>query len=238
MNIILTLIAILAGYLIGSISFARVIAQFVNPDADLDQARTFKSETGESGSVSGIGASTASMALGPKYGFVVSFLDMLKALIPVLVLRLLYPEDAYYLLFSLFAIIGHNWPVYYRFQGGRGLSVMLGSLVVIEPIGTVVAMLSGTLLSILINQPPSSLILWFPFLTLWSWLVRGDLFLVAYSICLPILFLVAEIPDIKLAMQYRRQGRMEEYNQIILTSSSQMRGMKRLAQKLRFWENG
>jgi glycerol-3-phosphate acyltransferase PlsY len=236
MNPITALFVGLAGYLLGAISFARLVASWVNPAVNLDQARTHQSATGELGPVSGIGAATASMALGSKYGFIVSLLDMLKALIPVLMLRLLYPADAYYLLFSLFAIIGHNWPVYSRFQGGRGLSVMLGSLLVIEPVGTVIAMLAGTLLSVLINRPPTALLLWFPLLTLWSWWVRNDIFLIVYSLCLPILFLLAEIPDIQLALQYQKQGRIEEYNQMILNSSSQMRGMKRLAQRIRFWE--
>jgi glycerol-3-phosphate acyltransferase PlsY len=236
MNISLDLIAVIAGYLIGAVSFARLTVKLINPKVSLDKARTFNSESGETGSISGIGASTASIALGTKYGFLVTFLDMLKVFIPTLTLRAMYPNDSAYLLYSFFAIIGHNWPVYYRFQGGRGLSAMLGSLMAVEPIGAILAVILGTLTAILINYPPSSLILWFPFLTLIIWFMRHDIALIVYSITLPILFILAEIPDIRLARQYQRQGRMDEYNHIILNSSSQMRGMKRLAGILRFWE--
>lgn len=226
----------IGGYLIGSISSARVAAGVVNPKADLDKARTHISQSGQSGTVSGIGASTASAALGKKYGGIVAALDMLKAFIPVLGLRLFFPEQVYHLVFSIFCILGHNYPLYYRFQGGRGLSPMLGSLLVIEPIGLIVCMLLGTLIAILVNQPHTSLILWFPLLAVWSWFVNSDPALVLYALALLVVFLVAEIPEIRLALQYRKQGRMDEYTKMILDSTPQTRAMQRLSARVRFWE--
>lgn len=226
----------LAGYLIGAISFARVVARAVDPAVSLDEARRHKAETGEEGTVSGIGASTASMVLGKKYGGLVALLDMLKTFLPTLALRFLFPEQPYHLLFSVLAITGHIYPIYHRFNGGRGLSPMLGSLLAIEPIGMVVSMLAGILAAILINQPQASLILWFPFLTLWSWLIRNDLPTAIFSITLLVLFLLAEIPEMRLALQYQKQGRMDEYNRMILNSAPQTRMMKRLAEKVRFWD--
>ena len=90
--------------------------------------------------------------------------------------------------------------------------------------------------AILINQPPASLILWFPMLSLWAWLVRHDVAIVVYSVLLLILFLLAEIPEIRLARQYMKEGRLEEYNKMIIESSSQTRNMKRLAEMVQFWE--
>lgn len=235
MDITLILVAI-AGYLIGSISFARVVAHVVNPAADLNQARMNKTETGAEGTVSGIGASTASIALGKKYGGEVALLDILKAFIPVLLLRIFFPDQIYYLVYSILCILGHNYPIYYRFEGGRGLSPMLGSLLAVEPLGLIVCMLLGTLIAILINQPHVSLILWFPLLALWGWFVNNNLTLAVYAFVLLVIFLVAEIPEIRLAMQYRKQGRMDEYNKMILDSSPQTRAMQRLAAKVRFWE--
>lgn len=231
-----TLLIALAGYSIGAISFARVVTRFVNPAASLDQARKHRAETGEEGTVSGIGASTASIALGGGYGGIVALLDILKAFIPIVCLRLVFPGQPYYLVFSILAILGHIYPVYYRFQGGRGLSPMLGSLLAIEPLGIIAAMLAGTLLGILINQPHISLILWFPMLTLWSWLVRDDIPAAIFSVVLLALFLIAEIPEMRLGMQYRHQGRMDEYNRMILDSAPQTRMMKRLADGIRFWD--
>lgn len=233
----LTLIFVaISGYFIGSISFARVIAHMVSPSADLNQARVNKAKTGEEGTVSGIGASTASIALGKKYGGVVAFLDVLKAFIPVLLLRLFFPDQIFHLVYSILCILGHNYPIYYRFEGGRGLSPMLGSLLAIEPLGLIVCMLLGTLIAILINQPHTALMLWFPLLVLWGWFVNNNLALVEYVLVLLVIFLIAELPEIRLAMKYRKQGRKDEYTKMILDSSPQTRAMQRLAEKFRFWE--
>jgi glycerol-3-phosphate acyltransferase PlsY len=226
----------LAGYLIGSLSFARIIVRWVNPTLSLDEARRHRSDQGLEGTVSGIGASAASITLGKKYGGIVALLDILKAFIPILLLRLYFPDGIYHFVFSIFCIIGHNYPIYYRFQGGRGLSPMIGSLLVIEPLGMVVCMVIAVLLAIIINQPHTSLILWFPIFGLWGWFVNNDLTLAVYAIVLFAIFMIAEIPEIRLAMQYRKQGRMDGYNKMILDSSPQTRAMQRLAAKVRFWE--
>lgn len=225
-----------AGYLIGSISFARVVTRLVKPGANLDHARTYQFATGEKGTISGIGAYTTSIALGGKYGGWVALLDMLKAFIPVLALRLIYPDQIYSLIFSIFAILGHNYPIYHRFKGGRGLSPMLGSLLVIEPIGMVVAMIAGTILGILFNNPPTALMIWFPLLTLWSILIRTDLPTTLYTIILMLLFIIADIPEFKLALSYRKQGRLNEYTEMLLDSAPMMRMMKKLSDRIRIWE--
>jgi glycerol-3-phosphate acyltransferase PlsY len=198
--------------------------------------RTLKSETGEEGTISGIGASTASIALGKNYGGSVALFDMLKAFIPILALKITFPDTPYGLIFSVFTIVGHNYPIYYRFIGGRGLSPMLGSLLVIEPIGMIFSLFASTLFGILINQPHTSLVIWFPLLTLWSLFVKANISIAIYTMLLLVLFIIAEMPEIKLAQQYRKQGRLEEYSQMILDSAPQMRMMKRLAERLRFWE--
>ncbi|HSF80343.1 MAG TPA: glycerol-3-phosphate acyltransferase [Anaerolineales bacterium] len=234
MEISSALVIALAGYLIGSLSGARVITKLAGAGVNLDDARRHQAKTGEAGIVSGIGASTVSSVLGLKYAGKVALYDILKAFIPVIILRMLLPGQRYDLVFSLFAIIGHIYPIYYRFDGGRGLSPMDGSLLVIEPIGMTTALLAATLLGVLINQPHTALVLWIPMLASWSWFVRGDIPALIYTFLLLVLFLLAEIPEMRLAMQYRRQGRMDEYTQMILTSTLQMRMMKRLAQRLRF----
>jgi glycerol-3-phosphate acyltransferase PlsY len=236
MDITTIILVGLGGYLIGSISFARVVAWWVNPTSSLDEARRHRSDQGLEGTVSGIGASTASIALGKKYGAIVVILDITKAFIPVLLLQTYFSTEIYSLIFSILCILGHNYPIYYRFQGGRGLSPMMGSLLVIEPLGMVVCMLIAVLLAILINQPHIALILWFPILGLWGWLVNDDLGLAVYAILLLVIFMIAEIPEMRLALKYWKQGRMDEYNKMILDSAPQTRMMKDLARRVRFWD--
>jgi glycerol-3-phosphate acyltransferase PlsY len=236
MNMSILVLGALAGYLIGSISFARVITRLVRPEVDLNEARALRSESGEKVTLSGIGAYSTSIALGGRSGVLVGLFDILKAVIPVLVLRIVYPEQPYALISSIFVVLGHNYPVYHGFNGGRGLSPMLGSLFVLEPIGMFVAMFAGMLIGILIKQPATGMIFWLPMLTLWSLFVRNDVPVAIYSVLLLVLFLSSSYPEIKLGLQLRREGRQEEYDNIIQDSAPMMRMMNRLSRRIRFWE--
>jgi glycerol-3-phosphate acyltransferase PlsY len=60
---------------------------------------------------------------------------MLKVAIPTLIVRLWQPDEAYYLVLAGAGVVGHAWPVYHRFRGGRGESPILGGLLVIEALG-------------------------------------------------------------------------------------------------------
>ena len=229
----------LFGYLLGSVSFARVVTWLVNPAVNLDAARRHTAAPGQAGgTVSGIGASTATVALGKRYGGLVAVLDMLKAFLPTLALRLLLPEQPYHLVFSVFAILGHIYPIYHHFNGGRGLSPMLGSLLAIEPLGALASMLIATLVAILINQPQAPMLLWLPFLAIWSWQVMGSLPITVFTIILLALFTLAGLSEIRFAWQYYRRGRIAEYTETILHASPQARMTRRLSEKIRFWDKG
>jgi glycerol-3-phosphate acyltransferase PlsY len=236
MNITYLILASIAGYLIGSISFSRVVTRLVKPEIDLDQTRRVKSSDGDEGTISGIGAYTTSIALGGKYGGLVGVLDILKALLPVLILKLAFPGQPYAAAYSIFAILGHNFPIYYRFVGGRGLSVMLGSLLVLDPIGMIVSMVVGMFIGILINQPVTGMLLWMPVLSLWAIFVRNDLTAIIYSILLIIIYIISNLPELRHAANIRKEGRIEEYNQMLNDSAPMMRMINQISDTVRFWD--
>ena len=91
------------------------------------------------------GATAASMQLGARAGCAIGLLDMLKAAIPVLLFRILYPDELYLLAAAVAAMAGHNWPVFHRFQGGRGISAYYGGLLVIDWVGALVTAAVGML---------------------------------------------------------------------------------------------
>ena len=97
--------------------------------------------------------------------------------------------------------------------------------------------IAGTLVGILINQPATGMVIWLPMLTLWSIFVRNDLPAALYSVLLIALFIIADIPELKLALHYRKQGRLDEYNAMLHDSAPMMRMIKRLSNKVRFWES-
>jgi acyl phosphate:glycerol-3-phosphate acyltransferase len=138
MNVLTAALAALIGYLFGALSFARFTrGQTLQPiTLDVpDSAGQFIFRS--------ISATTVRVNFGPKYGCLTSVLDMLKLALPVAVLRIAWPDAAYHLIAATFGVIGHNWPIYYRFQGGRGQSPLMGALMVIDPIGLVVTTAIG-----------------------------------------------------------------------------------------------
>lgn len=71
---------------------------------------------------------------GPVPGIVAYTGDMLKVILPLLVLRLTLPEnDAGEAVLAFAAILGHNWPVYIGFRGGRGIVPGAAGLLVMVP---------------------------------------------------------------------------------------------------------
>ncbi len=84
-----------------------------------------------------IGATNVARNLGKKLGAVVLLLDALKAAIPTGVARYLVSEGElsldYLALVAIFAIVGHCYPVWLRFRGGKGVATSLGVFLVIDP---------------------------------------------------------------------------------------------------------
>ena len=134
--------AALVGYLCGSISFARIIVKAHGHDAV--EAMSLTSPDGGAQMTSdAVSATAVRLMLGAKWGLLCAAGDILKATIPTLVFRFAFPGEPYLYAAGLMAIVGHNFPVYYRFKGGRGQSPMIGAMLAIAPIGALVCSVVG-----------------------------------------------------------------------------------------------
>ena len=87
MNLLAALLAIVIGYLIGSISFARLVAGRFAPQQDITKI-VVEGTDGEGRFESDAVSSTSvRLHLGPRYGCLVGILDILKAAVPALVFK-------------------------------------------------------------------------------------------------------------------------------------------------------
>ena len=101
-------------YLMGSIPFGFILTKiFLNKDIR------------EIGS-GNIGATNALRAGNKVVGFATLFFDILKAVIPVIYIKLNFPELVY--IASLSAFLGHVFPIWLKFKGGKGVATYLGIL--------------------------------------------------------------------------------------------------------------
>lgn len=106
----------LFAYLLGSISTAIITCKLMG----LPDPRTEGSKNPGATNVLRVG--------GKKAAAITLFGDMLKGLVPVLIAVLLDMSDQVIAATGIAAFLGHLYPVYYQFQGGKGVATLLGVL--------------------------------------------------------------------------------------------------------------
>jgi acyl phosphate:glycerol-3-phosphate acyltransferase len=240
MNVLPILAVFVVSVMVGSISFARIITKMSSGKNVVD----FKipvDGTDDSYNVISIGANSVSSVLGPKIGMLVSLLDILKVLFPVLICKLLFVDQPIYpLAAAIGGLVGHIWPIYYRFHGGSGFSAIIGGLLVIDPLSVVVTSITGIFLGILVfrNMVVATLS-WLWLLVPWFWWrFDGQLVYIYYALLLNILFIAAMIPEIKTGMKYHREGKTAEYSLGTLSSHPMGRGFLKMARSVGFMKEG
>lgn len=122
-NVIVSLLVILLGYLLGSIPSAYLAGRWLK---GIDLRRY------GSGTVSGTGvyyhvSRPAVVAVG--------LFDMAKSALPTWLALRWGLGLGVALVAGLMAMVGHNWPLYLKFQGGRGHSTIMGIMLVVFPWG-------------------------------------------------------------------------------------------------------
>jgi len=113
---------IVAGYLLGSLSTAIITCRAMG-----------LADPREDGS--GNPGATNVLRLGGKKAAIITLAgDLLKGLVPVLIARLLDTEPAVVALVGIAAFLGHLYPVFFRFQGGKGVATAFGVILGISPL--------------------------------------------------------------------------------------------------------
>jgi glycerol-3-phosphate acyltransferase PlsY len=80
-----------------------------------------------------IGAANVARIMGKTAGVVTLLGDVTKGLIPVLIARMLNADPWVMALLALSAFLGHLWPLFLRFSGGKGVATTLGGLIGMTP---------------------------------------------------------------------------------------------------------
>ncbi|HKZ44880.1 MAG TPA: glycerol-3-phosphate acyltransferase [Anaerolineales bacterium] len=240
MNCSIAVAILIASYLIGSISFARLVTK-IWAGKDVTQFEIPVEGTDDRYKVLSIGANSVSSVLGAKAGMTVSLLDILKTFLPTLLCKLFFPEiPLYTLTAALGGLIGHVWPLYYKFHGGSGFSAIMGGLLVIDPLAVIATPVAGIILGLLIfrNLIVTSLA-WIWLLIPWFWWrTSGDPTYLIYSVVINVIFILAMIPEIKVGLKYKREGKTMEYGIGSLSSNPMGRGMLKMARSLGFMKEG
>jgi acyl phosphate:glycerol-3-phosphate acyltransferase len=120
--IIKEILALIIAYLLGSIPFAYIVAQLKNK-VDITRVGTRN-----------VGTMNVARELGVSMGFIVLGLDMAKGCLAIFVAKWFGVSIWWLFLTGFFVIIGHSWPVFLKFRGGKGLGPALGVLLALTPL--------------------------------------------------------------------------------------------------------
>ncbi len=126
MNLLFSLLAVLGAYLIGSLSFAVIVSRAMG----LNDPRSYGS--GNPGATNVLRSGSKAAAL------LTLLLDALKGYVPVALVARFGPAhglgEGTLALVALAAFLGHLWPVFFRFHGGKGVATAAGALLGIDPL--------------------------------------------------------------------------------------------------------
>lgn len=127
----IAIILIIASYLIGSIPFGLLISKHRGIDLR------------EEGS-GNIGTTNAVRVLGKKWGIVTGILDILKGTVIIVLIyileacdlwtnRIIINGESIYVIYGIAAVIGHVFPVFLKFKGGKAVATSFGVLLATTP---------------------------------------------------------------------------------------------------------
>jgi len=120
----------LFAYLLGSIPVGWIVARLF-----------FKTDIRSKGS-GNIGATNALRQFGTAVGLIVLLLDMSKGIIAVLLAKSIYGSGTMMVVIcGLLAILGHVFPIWLKFKGGKGVATAAGVFIALTPISLLIALL-------------------------------------------------------------------------------------------------
>jgi glycerol-3-phosphate acyltransferase PlsY len=177
----MSVLAVVLGYLIGSIPTAYIAAQ-------LKQAPDIR-QFGDGN----VGGANAYREMGLAIGVTVTLIDVVKGTLAVAIAYLMEVPEAFWLLTGVAVVIGHNWPIFLGFHGGRGLSTTIGVLLGVVTVPMLILTIPALLALKIWHSPNLMAAIWFVPLSLLCWLgnvvfglgISG--LMIIYSVGLPCL---------------------------------------------------
>jgi glycerol-3-phosphate acyltransferase PlsY len=121
------ILLVIGGYLVGSIPTGVILA------------RLFSATDIRRQGSGNIGATNVYRVLGAKLGVITLLGDVLKGVLPVILTRFFMGDDVWIASVAFSTFLGHLYPLFLRFRGGKGVATALGVFMVIAPLVTACA---------------------------------------------------------------------------------------------------
>lgn len=185
------LLSILNGYLIGSIPFSFIIAKIFGKK-DIRKVGT-----------GNVGGANVGREVGFIFGIIATLLDMSKGIISAILIQKAGFPSPYDLISAFFAIIGHCYPVFLNFQGGRGMATALGAMLFFSPRETIISFLALSPF-FLLKEVGLGTLLSFSFLQILIYFLRREQKIFLFSLAIFIFLILRRIYFLK---EDKKEGR-------------------------------
>jgi glycerol-3-phosphate acyltransferase PlsY len=167
---VIEIVAVITGYLLGSIPFAYLFGRVIK-GFDIRQVGTHNA-----------GAMNTREQLGLLPGIAVLILDMGKGSLAILIAGWLGASTIFVFLSGAAAVAGHVWPVFLGFKGGRGTATTLGVLFTLAPREFAISMAVIVTIFILTRDTGLGVAIGLALFTLLLWILGENINLILYSI--------------------------------------------------------
>jgi len=177
--------SIIIGYLLGSIPTAYIVSR-MRKGVDI---RNVGSRN--------MGAANVMRQIGAHEGVLVGIVDVAKGAGAILIARALNVSEFWVFGAGFAALVGHNFPVFARFRGGRGSATIIGIFFVLAPEAMLVTLALVAIPFFTTRKFMAALFIGFGLLPLFIWLLEGSLMLVRYVLVIDLFMLVRNLPDLR-----------------------------------------
>jgi glycerol-3-phosphate acyltransferase PlsY len=182
------IIAIAIGYLLGSIPFAYISGRLIK-GVDIRQVGG-----------GNMGALNVAREIGPLPGLTVLIADIGKGALAVLIANWLGLPLIWIFITGFAAVVGHNWPIFLRFKGGKGAAASIGVLFALTPTEFAISLAIIVLVIIITSNVRLAIIVGLAFLPLIIWQLNGSVMLITYSLALSLFLLIRSLPTTREAV--------------------------------------
>lgn len=166
------IIAVIIGYLLGSIPFAYIAARLIK---GVDIRRVGGGN---------VGALNIMREVGMVAGLAVLLADMGKGALVVLIAQWLGVSMVFVFVVGLAAVVGHSWPVFLGFKGGWGAATAIGVFLVLTPVESAICFAIGVIVILFTSNFRLAIGVGLVLLPLIIWLFGGEISLIIYPLVL------------------------------------------------------
>jgi acyl phosphate:glycerol-3-phosphate acyltransferase len=156
-----------------------------------------------------MGAANAARELGLKVGIIVLVVDIAKGAGAVLIAKALGVPQIWVFLAGFAAVVGHCWPVWLKFWGGKGAATSIGVFLALAPLPFLCAAPIAILVIYFTSNVVLGMAVGFLFSPLFFWILSQPADILIYSVLMFAFLLARDAPTI--IKNFRKSGSLRDF---------------------------